>query len=55
MRHPMSLKARQELLHSVAPRYQAAKKADKQRILDEFTAATGYHRRYAVALLKQIR
>lgn len=49
----MSLKARQELLHSIAPRYNAAKKNDKQRILDEFTAATGYHRKYAITRLSE--
>ncbi len=45
MRHPMSLKARKELRPSVAHRYRSACKADKQRILDEFTASTGYHRK----------
>jgi hypothetical protein len=29
-----------------------AKKAEKQKILDEFTVATGYHRKYAVRVLK---
>jgi hypothetical protein len=53
MRHPMSLKSRHELLAATAPRYQAAKKKQKQRILDEFVAATGYHRHYAIPLLKQ--
>lgn len=50
----MSLKARKELLASIAPRYRAAPKADKQRILDEFTAATGYHRKYALTLLNTV-
>jgi len=48
----MSLKTRQELLLCVAPRYNAATKTEKQKILDEFTAATGYHRKYANQLLK---
>ncbi len=53
MRHRMSLKSRHELLSVTAPRYQAAKKKQKQQILDEFVAATGYHRHYAIPLLKQ--
>jgi hypothetical protein len=48
----MSLKTRQELLLCIAPRYNAAAKAEKQKILDEFTAVTGYHRKYANRLLK---
>ena len=48
----MSLPARRELLASTAPRYAKAGKKQKQTILDEFTAATGYHRKYAISLLK---
>jgi len=29
-----------------------ANKAEKQKILDEFTASTGYHRKYAIRILK---
>jgi len=47
----MSLTARRELLASIAPRYCAAKRFDKPPILEEFTAATGYHRHYAIELL----
>ena len=47
----MSLTSRRELLASIAPRYRVAKRVDKQRILEEFTAATGYHRQYAIQLL----
>jgi len=53
MRHRMSLKSRRELLSVTAPRYQTANKKQKQQILDEFVAATGYHRHYATPLLKQ--
>ena len=35
-------------LKQVKPRYQKATKADKQRILDEFCAVCGYHRKYAI-------
>jgi len=52
MRHPMSLKARRELLKAAANRYQKSSKKEKQIILDEFTASTGYHRKYAIQLLK---
>jgi hypothetical protein len=48
----MSLPTRQELRLCIAPRYNAATKVEKQKILDEFTAATGYHRKYANYLLK---
>ena len=48
----MSLPTRQELRLCIAPRYNAASKLEKQKILDEFTAATGYHRKYANHLLK---
>ena len=51
VRQMMSLKARQELLVVTAPRYQQASKKEKQTILDEFVAATNYHRKYANALL----
>ena len=51
MRRSMSLRARGELLRAIAPRYKEATKKEKQQILDEFTAATGYHRKYAIGLL----
>lgn len=48
----MSLSAREELTTSLSTRYQQAKRPQKRKILDEFTAATGYHRKYAICLLK---
>jgi hypothetical protein len=48
----MSQRSKCELLESVQPRYWKARKAEKQKMLDEFTAATGFHRKYAVRLLK---
>lgn len=48
----MSLKSKCELLEVVQPRYLKASKAEKQKILDEFTAATGYHRKHAIRILK---
>ena len=49
----MSLESRRDLVSATAPRYQESTKKEKQRILDEFTAATGYHRKYAISLLNQ--
>ncbi len=51
MRHIMSLKARRELLVVTVIRYKKASQKEKQIILDEFTQATGYHRKYAIHLL----
>jgi hypothetical protein len=48
----MSLKARRELLKATAKRYKRACKPEKTSILNEFTATTGYHRKYAITLLK---
>jgi hypothetical protein len=48
----MSTKSKRELLTTVSPRYVTASGADKQRILDEFVATTGYHRKYAITLLR---
>jgi hypothetical protein len=48
----MSQRSKRELFAEIRPRYLKAKKAQKQKILDEFMAATGYHRKYAIRLLK---
>ncbi len=47
----MSMTSKRELLTTVSPRYVLATGTDKARILDEFVATTGYHRKYALALL----
>lgn len=47
----MSIASRRELLAVVAPRYRAAQGNERTRILDEFIASTGYHRKYALSLL----
>lgn len=44
-------KSKRELVEAVRPRYGRAKKQERGRILDEFCAATGYHRVYARRLL----
>jgi hypothetical protein len=48
----MSLKSKNELVEAVQPRYLKANKFEKQKILDEFTSATGYHRKHAIRVLK---
>ncbi len=47
----MSMTSKRELLAVVSPRYVTATGAEKDRILAEFVATTGYHRKYALALL----
>jgi hypothetical protein len=47
----MSFQARRELLVQTAGRYRAADHTQKSVILDEFVAATGYARKYAIRLL----
>ena len=49
----MSFQAKRELLAQVAPRYQHATYSHKSLILDEFVAATGYARKYAIRLLSR--
>lgn len=49
----MTLQSRKELLKAIHPRYLKASKAGKTQILDEFIAATGYHRKYAIRVLKR--
>jgi len=48
----MSLKSKRELLEVVRPRYLKANKLEKQKMLDEFTCSTGYHRKHAIRVLK---
>lgn len=48
----MTIRSKRELLKAIRPRYLKSNKAGKQSILDEFVAATGYHRKYAIRLLK---
>jgi len=47
----MSFHAKRELLAQVAPRYRDATGSRKSHILNEFVAATGYARKYAIRLL----
>jgi len=47
----MSQRSKRELQEAIRPRYLKANKKGKVRILDEFVAATGYHRKYAIRVL----
>ena len=44
--------ARDELVNALARRYAVAGRAEKTRILDEFVAITGFHRKHAMRLLR---
>ena len=47
----ISKMAKQELVATIRDRYQQASKKDKGRILDEFIAITGHHRKHGIRLL----
>ena len=51
----MSQRSKRELLEEIRPRYLKAKKSKKKTMLDEFVAASGYHRKYATRILKHGR
>lgn len=51
----MSISSRREVALSVGPRYRTADATQKRRILDEFVAITGYHRKYAIQVLRHPR
>jgi hypothetical protein len=51
VRSMMSFQGKRELLAQVAPRYREASRKEKSIILNEFIAATGYTREYAIRLL----
>jgi len=48
----MSQRSKRELHAEVQARYPKASKAEKHKILDEFTANTGYHRKNVIRILK---
>lgn len=48
----MSQRSKRELVEAIHPRYLKADRIGKEQILDEFVAATGYHRKYAIRILK---
>ena len=52
MKRQMSVKTRRELMESLGERYRSGSRLQKCRILDEFVAVTGYHRKHAIRLLR---
>ncbi|MGA9531293.1 MAG: transposase family protein [Anaerolineales bacterium] len=48
----MTRQSKLELLAALRPRYKKANKKEKGRILDQFCAATGYNRKYAIDLMR---
>ena len=48
----VSMATRDELLLAVAARYRDSRRLEKSRILDEFVAVTGHHRKHAMRLLR---
>ena len=44
---------RKELVEALRVRYRSAAFGDRSRILDEFVALTGYHRKHAIRVLRE--
>ena len=51
MQDKISKQAKSELLEVLRQRYQRVPKSDKSKILDEFVAVAGCHRKHAIRLL----
>jgi len=52
MARKITVATRGELLRAIGKRYRASARKEKLRILDEFVALTGYHRKHAIRVLK---
>jgi hypothetical protein len=48
----MSPRSKKEYIEAIHKRYKYASRSEKKVILDEFCSTTGYHRKYAIVLLK---
>src|SRR5262249_29188620 len=48
----LSMATRKELKSALARRYRISSRVEKGRILDEFVAVTGYHRKHAMRLVR---
>lgn len=48
----MGTQERRAYLEAIRPRYRRARKTSKTAILNEFCAVCGYHRKYALRLLR---
>jgi hypothetical protein len=51
----MGTDSKRENLTTIHSRYRKASKKAKQAILDEFCQVCGYHRKYAIRLLRRTR
>lgn len=51
MAKKISREARAELVRAIGERYRQATRGDKARILDEFVAITGHHRKHAIRVI----
>lgn len=51
MKRQISMTTRKELIDALRGRYRSASYGDRVKILDEFAATTGYHRKHAIRLL----
>jgi hypothetical protein len=49
----LTMKEKQSLMRETGMRYRVGSKQEKTNILDEFTQVTGYHRKYALAVLSR--
>jgi hypothetical protein len=54
MHHPISKQTKAELLAALRERYVRVTKAEKTKVLDEFVAVAGCHRKHAIRLLTTI-
>ena len=52
MAKKISVDARRELVGAIGERYRGSTREEKLRILDEFVAVTGYHRKHAIRSLR---
>ena len=48
----VSMATRDELIAGLAKRYSDVGRMERSRILDEFVAVTGYHRKHAMRILR---
>lgn len=51
MARKISMQARRELIQAIGERYRGSCRQEKLRILDEFVAVTGYHRKHSIRVL----
>src|SRR5579862_581136 len=52
MARRVSMATKGELLTAIGDRYRASGRTERTKILDEFVAVTGYHRKHAIRLLR---